>query len=82
MREDFPGRFPLARIASPPRPRIDGDGDALVAELVGGPGDEFRIGDRDVRAEFGREAIEAKRHEYAALYTNRIAEKAQALAGA
>ena len=40
------------------------------------------IRDRDVRAEFGREAIDAKRAEYSALYANRLYEKAQALAKA
>lgn len=37
------------------------------------------VRDRDVRAEYGREAIEAKRGEYTALYTRRIHEKAQAI---
>jgi hypothetical protein len=40
------------------------------------------VGDRDVRAEFGREAVEAKRGEFAARYAQRVFEKAQALATA
>ncbi|HSE37345.1 MAG TPA: carboxypeptidase regulatory-like domain-containing protein, partial [Blastocatellia bacterium] len=39
-------------------------------------------GDKDVRAEFGREAIEAKRGQYLALYAGRLNEKAQAIARA
>lgn len=39
-------------------------------------------GDKDVRAEFGREAIEAKRGQYLALYAERLNEKAQAIARA
>jgi len=35
----------------------------------------------DVRADFGREAFEAKRGEYQQLYTQRVAERAQALVG-
>jgi uncharacterized protein YfaS (alpha-2-macroglobulin family) len=38
------------------------------------------VRDKDVRAEFGREAIEAKRDQYTGLYFQRIAEKAQLLA--
>ncbi|MEK6321528.1 MAG: alpha-2-macroglobulin family protein [Acidobacteriota bacterium] len=40
------------------------------------------VRDKDVRAEFGREAIEAKRSQYLALYAGRLNEKAQALARA
>ncbi|HSB10579.1 MAG TPA: alpha-2-macroglobulin family protein, partial [Blastocatellia bacterium] len=36
--------------------------------------------EKDVRAEFGREAIEAKRGQYLALYAGRLNEKAQAIA--
>jgi uncharacterized protein YfaS (alpha-2-macroglobulin family) len=39
------------------------------------------VSDRDVRGEFGREAIDKKRAEYAALYTGKVYEKAQALVG-
>jgi uncharacterized protein YfaS (alpha-2-macroglobulin family) len=38
------------------------------------------VRDRDIHGEFGREAIEAKRQQYAGLYWQRSAEKAQALA--
>jgi len=38
------------------------------------------VRDKDVRAEFGREAIEAKRGQYLALYAGRLNERAQALA--
>jgi uncharacterized protein YfaS (alpha-2-macroglobulin family) len=38
------------------------------------------VRDKDVRAEYGREAIEAKRGQYLALYAGRLNEKAQALA--
>ncbi|HVG21809.1 MAG TPA: MG2 domain-containing protein [Blastocatellia bacterium] len=38
------------------------------------------VRDKDVRAEYGREAIEAKRNEYAALYMQRVNEIAQAVA--
>jgi uncharacterized protein YfaS (alpha-2-macroglobulin family) len=38
------------------------------------------VRDKDVRAEYGREAIEAKRYEYAARYIQRINEQAQAVA--
>ena len=40
------------------------------------------VRDKDVRAEFGREAIEAKRGQYLALYAGRLSEKAQAIARA
>ena len=40
------------------------------------------VTERDVRAEFGRESVEAKRDQYAALYTQRLGEKAQSLATA
>jgi uncharacterized protein YfaS (alpha-2-macroglobulin family) len=40
------------------------------------------VRDKDVRAEFGREAIQAKRGDYLALYAGRLNEKAQALARA
>ena len=40
------------------------------------------VRDRDVRAEFGREAIVAKRDEYMARYAERLNEKAQAIASA
>ncbi len=40
------------------------------------------VRDRDVRGEFGREAIEAKRGEYMARYADRLNEKAQAIASA
>ncbi|HKY04333.1 MAG TPA: carboxypeptidase regulatory-like domain-containing protein, partial [Blastocatellia bacterium] len=40
------------------------------------------VRDKDVRAEFGREAIEAKRDEYIGRYMSRINEKAQSLAKA
>jgi uncharacterized protein YfaS (alpha-2-macroglobulin family) len=40
------------------------------------------VRDKDVRAEFGREAIEAKRGQYAALYMQRVHEKAQSVARA
>ena len=40
------------------------------------------IRDKDVRAEFGREAIEAKRGQYLAMYAGRLNEKAQAIARA
>jgi uncharacterized protein YfaS (alpha-2-macroglobulin family) len=38
------------------------------------------VRDKDVRAEFGREAIEAKRQHYMGVYMQRVIEKAQALA--
>jgi uncharacterized protein YfaS (alpha-2-macroglobulin family) len=38
------------------------------------------VRDKDVRAEYGREAIEAKRGEYIGMYMQRINDKAQALA--
>jgi uncharacterized protein YfaS (alpha-2-macroglobulin family) len=40
------------------------------------------VRDKDVRAEFGREAIQAKRAEYLALYAGKLNEKAQGLARA
>jgi uncharacterized protein YfaS (alpha-2-macroglobulin family) len=40
------------------------------------------VRDKDVRAEFGREAVNAKRSQYLALYAGRLNEKAQALARA
>jgi len=40
------------------------------------------VRDKDVRAEFGREVIEAKRGQYLALYAGRLNEKAQAIARA
>jgi uncharacterized protein YfaS (alpha-2-macroglobulin family) len=40
------------------------------------------VGDRDMRGEFGREAIDAKRGVFAAQYGQRVFEKAQALATA
>ncbi len=40
------------------------------------------VRDKDVRVSFGREAIEAKRSQYLALYAGRLNEKAQAIARA
>ena len=40
------------------------------------------VSDRDVRAVYGREKLEAKRYQYAALYTQRLFERAQAIAAA
>ena len=40
------------------------------------------VRDKDVRAEFGREAIEARRAQYAGLYMQRVYEKAQTIARA
>ncbi len=40
------------------------------------------VADRDVRAVYGREQFEAKRYQYAALYTQRIGTQAQAIAAA
>jgi len=40
------------------------------------------VRDKDVRAEFGREALQAKRGQYLALYAGRLNEKAQAIARA
>ena len=40
------------------------------------------VRDKDVRAEFGREAIEAKRAQYVGLYMQRVYEKAQTIAHA
>jgi uncharacterized protein YfaS (alpha-2-macroglobulin family) len=40
------------------------------------------VRDKDVRAEFGREAIQAKRGDYLALYAGKLNEKAQGLARA
>lgn len=40
------------------------------------------VRDRDVRMEFGREAIDAKRGEYMARYADRLNERAQAIASA
>jgi uncharacterized protein YfaS (alpha-2-macroglobulin family) len=40
------------------------------------------VSDRDVRAVYGREKLEAKRYQYAALYTQRVVAQAQAVAAA
>src|SRR6185295_2468434 len=40
------------------------------------------VRDKDVRAEFGREAVEAKRAQYLAIYASRMNEKVQAIAKA
>src|SRR5262249_18986131 len=40
------------------------------------------VRDKDVKAEYGRESIQAKRAEYLPVYMKRVFEKAQAIAGA
>lgn len=65
--DDFEGEKPLAQ-----RERA-----AQVLLAAAGA-----VRDKDVRAEFGREAIEAKRADYASLYMQRIYQQAQTLAQA
>lgn len=65
--DDFEGEKPLAQ-----RERA-----AQVLLAAAGA-----VRDKDVRAEFGREGIEAKRAQYASLYLQRIYEKAQPLVNA
>jgi hypothetical protein len=65
--DDFEGEKPLAQ-----RERA-----AQVLLAAAGA-----VRDKDVRAEFGREGIEAKRAQYASLYLQRLYEKAQPLVSA
>ena len=65
--DDFEGEKPVAQRESAARVLLAAAG---------------AVRDKDVRAEFGREAIQAKRGEYLARYAGRLNEKAQALARA
>ncbi|HSB08778.1 MAG TPA: MG2 domain-containing protein [Blastocatellia bacterium] len=65
--DDFAGEKPVAQR----------EGAARVLLAAAGS-----VRDKDVRAEYGREAIQAKRGEYLARYAGRLNEKAQALARA